>query len=146
MYVGPLDKLGPASEGKNPKVTGHKSQITSFDLSMLQPDLLATGALEPDVMVWKIPAGGFRQDVQEPTYKLRTNGKITCIRFSPYVSNLLAACSTGFDGAHIRLWDVEAQKEGWLNKEFHGDVVTSVDFCETSQLIATQCKVPDSTQ
>ncbi len=108
---------------------------------MLQPDLLATGSLEADAMVWKIPAKGLEKDMTEPAYKLRTNGKISCLRFSPYVSNLLAACSTGFDGSHIRLWDVEAEKAGWINKDWHGDQIMSVDFCETSQLIATASKV-----
>jgi WD40 repeat protein len=67
------DKPGRVTQ-TTPCVRGHKSQVTSFDLSQFDPQLLATGSADGNVKLWRLPDEGLKSDVTEPALDLQTEG------------------------------------------------------------------------
>lgn len=93
------------------------SNLASFALSPLQPNLIATATVE-SIKVWELPTVGLNEsnnssDADREKLCRRTlqpEGKVNNIAFHPYISNLLVCSSNSFSGVHIEFFDVQEQQ------------------------------------
>ena len=123
-------------------VRGHKSQASTFDFSTFDQQLLATGSLDGQVYLWKIPVEGLKSDLNEPTAILSCAGKVTFVRFHPYIADLLVVVTSGFDGHSVEFWnisDLTNQEKPSLSIA-HPEPIIDVAFHPLSHLIATTSK------
>jgi hypothetical protein len=87
--------------------------LTSFALSTLQPNLIATCSFG-DIKVWRVPDEGLENsgdgDDDGMKYCLQTlqaKGKINHLSFHPFIADLLI-CSTGTSaGVQLELFDLK---------------------------------------
>ncbi|GAB5358359.1 hypothetical protein AAMO2058_000450700 [Amorphochlora amoebiformis] len=125
--------------GDLPKVRGHSDQVTAFDLSILQPSKMATGAGEGVVKVWTIPEN-MKDDLKKEDCSLPCSGKILGLWFHPLVPDILLSASMGFEGCDMRVWNVKEEKEVSLIN-VHGETeVMSADWNVNGSLIVTTAK------
>lgn len=138
-------RLAPTALGRCPPtqfcVRGHKSPATSFDLSSFDQCQLASGSVEGHIFVWRIPSGGLTADLQQPESQLNAGGKVTLVRYHPYVRDLLVSCSSTFDGHVIELWDVSNtaanQESPAVTINLHAEPIIDIAFHPRSHLLAT---------
>lgn len=120
---------------------GLKQQTNAFDLSQLNPRLLAAGA-EGSVALYLLPdISDTRLDIL-PTSTLPVAGKVTVCMFSPHVEDLLCTASFHPDsGPCLQFWDVSNSECVCSINDLHGKkAIDDAAFSPRSSLLATTGK------
>jgi WD40 repeat protein len=137
------DALGRAPNSV-PCLRGHKSPATCFDLSPFKTTQIATGSVEGSIFIWDIPEGGLTKDLNEPTAVLTSAGKVTGLRYHPYVGDLLVSAASSFDGHFLEFWNIEQltnKNKPELSILVHEqEPIIDFDFHPKSNLVATTSK------
>jgi len=120
---------------------GLKQQTNAFDLSQLNPRLLAVGA-EGVVGIYSLPdISDTRLDIL-PTSTLPVAGKVTVCMFSPHVDDLLCVASFHPDsGPCLQFWDTSSSECVCSINDLHGKkAIDDAAFSPRSSLLATSGK------
>ncbi|OMJ18461.1 Coronin-like protein crn1 [Smittium culicis] len=149
--VVPLSQSGRL-DVRHPLFTGHSGQVLDTDFSPFNNDIIASGAEDGNVMVWKINEADLAVDrddsdenieplcFNQPLLTLRGHEKkVGFVKFHKSAENVLA--SAGADQT-VRLWDVEYGTEKSSVSDFN-DTILSFDFNYDGSLIA--CPSRDKT-
>ncbi|OMJ19440.1 Coronin-like protein crn1, partial [Smittium culicis] len=149
--VVPLSQNGRL-DVRHPLFTGHSGQVLDTDFSPFNNDIIASGAEDGNVMVWKINEADLAVDrddsaenieplcFNQPLLTLRGHEKkVGFVKFHKSAENVLA--SAGADQT-VRLWDVEYGTEKSSVSGFN-DTILSFDFNYDGSLIA--CPSRDKT-
>ena len=141
-------RIAPDALGRcpptQPCVRGHKFPASSFDFSPFQATQLASGCVDGTIFLWRIPERGLVKDLNDPESTLSSQGKVTLVRFHPYVADVLLSATGGFEGQFIEIWDVS--KPGNQSTPAFSIKVSEedpiVDFCvhPRSHLLATSSR------
>jgi WD40 repeat protein len=128
----------------NPKkamIRGHKSQITAFQFNPFNDNELATGSGEGVVMLWQIPDGGLKENMQEEHARIRLqcDGTLRQICYHNLVQGVMVTSSSGQKGHDLVMWDSEEERAVYTMM-CHDAEVMDVQFDYQCKLIATTCK------
>lgn len=133
----------PERAGGNPLcVKGQLQLLTSHDFSMLNEDQLAVGSQNGKVMVFKLPASGkFDKNLTEPEVDLLPDNedKVTCVKFSPVIDNLLAVSTSG-DRHKLLLFNASTGRNPYCLGNEHEDQIMDIAFDPYGHLLCTTCK------
>jgi coronin-7 len=84
----------------------NKSKVSDFAWDPFDDERFAVACDECVVKIWQLPAEGLVQSLEDPLFQLKGHlERLYCIKYHPYVKNLLASAS--YDRT-IRLWNVES--------------------------------------
>ncbi|CAM9484386.1 unnamed protein product [Lampetra planeri] len=120
-----------------PRVCGHQAIVLDIKWSPFNDFIIASASDDATVRVWEIPEGGLHQQLTEPLATLRGHSRrVSLIEWHPVASGLLF--STGYD-CKVLLWDVE-KRIAVRSFDCHGDIVLSMSFDCTGNVMATACK------
>ncbi|ORZ30795.1 hypothetical protein BCR44DRAFT_126804 [Catenaria anguillulae PL171] len=120
-----------------PLFNGHTATVLDTDFHPFNDHVIASGAEDCKVMVWKIPEGGAKEQQVNPAVTLTGHQrKVGHVLFHPTADNVLA--SAGADFA-VKLWDVEHAKEK-VELSGHGELIQSLTYSWTGDRLATSCK------
>ncbi|XP_074866458.1 coronin-7 isoform X2 [Carettochelys insculpta] len=113
----------------------HSDAVTDFDFSPFDALLLATGAADETVKVWRLPESG--QDLPScPGVTLGPAGcQVQTLQFHPTADAVLASGA----GRTAQVWDV-AQQRALTALEPHGDLIQSVAWRQDGALLGTSSK------
>ncbi|TMW63078.1 hypothetical protein Poli38472_005696 [Pythium oligandrum] len=135
MLVKHLSVTGRAT-AEDPVLNGHKFTITDIDFHSFDSEILASGASDGSLSVWKLNDTLSNDD--EPVHRLTGHTKgIRSVLFHPAASDVL--CTTSQD-LSVRLWDVEVGAE---RVGLHGkleDSVWNTAFSPDGSLLATSSR------
>ncbi|RUP51925.1 hypothetical protein BC936DRAFT_144358 [Jimgerdemannia flammicorona] len=135
--VGKFNAAGPA-----PLLDAHTSSLSDWDFSEFDSDLLATGAEDGVVKIWKIPEQGLEatDEAQKPILTITGHGRrVESLRFHPTADKIL---TTSF-AKEIRIWDINAQTDlsnPSLVLANHGDIVQSFAWKGDGSLLGSTSK------
>lgn len=101
--------------------------------------MLASASEDGSAFVYSLPED-IKSDITEPTSVFDCEGKITQLRFHPFVSDVLVSCSTNFDNTLIQFWDVKEKKIRTLVKLPKEQVIIDLAFHSDSSTLAVTCK------
>lgn len=94
-------------EAGSPLIKGHQGQVTDFDFSPYNDNLLASSAEDGIIRMWAIPDEGLTKDVLKADADLIGHQKKAIfVKFHPSADYTLA--SAGADKT-VRVWDVQKQ-------------------------------------
>lgn len=120
---------------------GLKSQVNAFDLSQLNPRLLAAGA-EGSVALYSLPDISDTKLDLLPVSTLSVPGKVSVCMFSPHIDNLLCTASFHPDsGPCLQFWDTSNLECICSISDLHGKkAIDDAVFSPRSSLLATTGK------
>jgi len=140
IRIQPFATKGRASE--NPPVVDAQTDVTCFDLSRLQQNLLATGSGSGIAKVFTIPDGGIKKTLTEGM-ELEHKGKITVVKFHPQIDDVLLVATSNFETENhvVNVWDLKEEYiRSFVGEKIHGNSVLGIAFDNDANLIATTCK------
>lgn len=101
------------------KIHAHACQIYDLQFSPFDDDLLATGADDGKLRLWKLPENGLTSDLSSSVADLQDHRKrVAAIRFNPSADNILLS---GGNDSVVCVWDIEAAKVA-LKCELDGNI------------------------
>jgi coronin-7 len=124
---------------KVPVIKAHSGDITAFDLSLLQENLLATGSVDGKAKVWAIPYAGLATDINDPIIEVSGIGKIHYLKFHPSVENVMATSSSSFDSSIVQIWDLENRVSKYDVTDCEKPI-PHFDFSVNGNLFGLTCK------
>ncbi|KNE56236.1 hypothetical protein AMAG_02069 [Allomyces macrogynus ATCC 38327] len=135
--VVPLDHKGKL-EDAYPLFNGHAGTVLDTDFHPFNDHVIASGAEDCKVMVWKIPEDGMGgRHISTPEVTLSGHlRKVGTVMFHPTADNVLA--SAGADYA-VKFWDVEKGMER-AELSGHGEIIQSMTYSWMGDMLATTCK------
>lgn len=118
-------------------IHAHSGQLSDFEFNPFDDALLATGADDAHVKLWRIPQEGLTANMSSPQADLSGHKKSAdVIAFHPSASNVMA---TGSADKTVKLWDLEkAQEKATI--EVFGDSVQGIAWNYDGSLIAVTSK------
>ncbi|KAI9184292.1 Coronin-like protein crn1 [Blastocladiella emersonii ATCC 22665] len=120
-----------------PLFSAHAGTVLDTDFHPFNDHIVASGAEDCKVMVWKIPEGGPKEHITTPTVTLSGHQrKVGHVQFHPTAENVLT--SAGADFA-VKLWDIEHATER-IELAGHGELIQSMTYSWTGDRLATTCK------
>jgi coronin-1B/1C/6 len=134
MFLHPLTGKLPDTL---PLCAGHAGTVLDTDFHPFNDHVIASGAEDCKVMIWKIPDGGFTETSSTPTVTLSGHQrKVGNVLFHPTADNVLASAGADFV---IKIWDIEKSQEK-VELSGHGEIIQSLTYSWTGDRIATTCK------
>lgn len=120
-------------------LVGHANQVSAFDLSPREPHQLATASIDGDVRIVNIPADGVTKEITAADQQFQLPGKVTFLRYHPYVNDLLICASSSFEGHKLEMVQVSTGATKW-SVDFHTDAILDVSVHPHGHKFATTCK------
>ncbi|KAJ3103779.1 Coronin-2B [Phlyctochytrium planicorne] len=120
-----------------PLFVGHTGAVLDTDFNPFNDHIVASGAEDCRVMVWAIPEGGLKQNIEAPVLTLNGHGrKVGHVLFHPTAENVLASASGDFT---VKLWDISTGKE---RQELagHTELIQSLAWSYDGAQLVTCCK------
>eukprot|EP00463_Aulacantha_scolymantha_P004385 TRINITY_DN549_c0_g1_i1.p1 TRINITY_DN549_c0_g1~~TRINITY_DN549_c0_g1_i1.p1 ORF type:complete len:301 (+),score=47.69 TRINITY_DN549_c0_g1_i1:126-905(+) len=120
-----------------------KFKISTFDLSKLQPNLLAVGSTEGALKLFVIPDEGLEKNLSECKELQSDGGKITVTKFHPHIADVLLTASSDFEAGNyaVNVWDLKEECiRSFPGHGIHKNVILDIAFDHQANLIATTCK------
>ena len=142
-------RLAKDAQGRAPPtqpcVRGHKSPASCFEFSPFDQHQLATGSVEGQVFLWRIPAGGVTSDMNDPEAIISCGGKVGMIKYHPYVAGILFVVVSGFDGHSVEVWNINGakgaqEKPAKAFEGLHPEPLIDISVHPRSHQLATTCK------
>lgn len=131
----PLEKIGRLDLDWG-KVSGHTGPVLDIKFDGFNDNVIASGSEDTTVKIWHIPDGGARE-IRESLLTLEGHSRrVVQIEWHPTAENILV--SAGSDLLVI-VWDV-GRGEGVRVIDCHQDVVCSIGFSWTGDMMATTCR------
>jgi len=132
------NKPGRAIHKEVKCVRGHKSQVIGFELNKYDEGLLATASPEGTVRVVRLPEGGLKADIESCEVEFVVDGKVSFVRWHPYVADVLVVGNSGYDGHQVHFYDVKEQSEKLVltTEDWAYDISFGID----GKLVALACK------
>jgi len=94
-------------EADLPLLKGHSGQVTDFEFSPFNDNLLSTSSEDGTIKLWLIPEEGVTKHITEWDGELKGHQKkVLLIKYHPCAENTLL--STAADNT-VRIWDIENQ-------------------------------------
>jgi WD40 repeat protein len=135
------------------EIRAHIEQITCFDISLLNENLIATGAGDAKVFVWCVPnetddifwnnknsnsISNNNNKGIEKKYILQHSGKVTYVGFHPNVENILITAEKTSDEVILHLWDLTTGNRvlQWKNITLNNSAIMDFVFDTTGHLSA----------
>ncbi|GAU93949.1 hypothetical protein RvY_05802 [Ramazzottius varieornatus] len=135
FQVIPLEKIGRLDMDWG-KVSGHTGPVLDIKFDGFNDNVIASGSEDTTVKIWHIPDGGARE-IRESLLTLEGHSRrVVQIEWHPTAENILV--SAGSDQLVI-VWDV-GRGEGVRVIDCHQDVVCSIGFSWTGDMMATTCR------
>ncbi|KNE55393.1 hypothetical protein AMAG_01289 [Allomyces macrogynus ATCC 38327] len=132
----PHDYTGKLPDGL-PLFNGHTGTVLDTDFHPFNDHVIASGAEDCKVMIWKIPDGGIRDHVSTPAVTLSGHQrKVGNVSFHPTADNVLASAGADFV---VKMWDIEHAAEK-IELGGHGEIIQSMTYSWTGDMLATTCK------
>ncbi|KAJ3114896.1 Coronin-2B [Phlyctochytrium bullatum] len=131
LPLGTTGKLDP------PMFVGHTGPVLDTDFNPFNDHIVASASEDCRVMVWSIPEGGLKQNVETPVLTLNGHGrKVGHVLFHPTADNVLASASGDFT---VKLWDISTGKE---RQELtgHTELIQSLAWSYDGAQLITACK------
>lgn len=140
IRIQPIGILG-RSKAKEP-VFDAQGLIQAFDLSKLQPNLLATGSDTGMLKVATIPDEGIQGDFLTEAKEYQLSGKITVVKFHPHIEDVLVVATSDFDNAEylIHLLDLKLGETRVKIEGLHDNSIIDFGFDDSANFIVTSCK------
>ena len=132
----PVKQTGKLPENF-PLFNGHSAAVLDTDFANFNDNIIASGAEDCKVMVWKIPDGGLTQNCATPACQLNGHSrKVGQVLFHPTADNVLATASADLT---VKLWDIE---KGVERQELSGhlEMIQSLSWNWDGSLLVTTCK------
>ncbi|KAF8159215.1 microtubule binding protein [Crassisporium funariophilum] len=129
-----------------PLARSHTAAVLDTDWSPHNDSIVASGGEDGKVMIWKVESSHFEGWGQEGWVPqdfdpvLRIDGsprKIGQVLFHPTASNVLASASGEYT---VKLWDLANPEDPRAVLSGHGDIVQSMAFNPTGNLLVTTCR------
>ena len=129
-----------------PLARSHTAAVLDTDWSPHNDSIVASGAEDGKVMIWKVESSAFEgwgQDgwiAQDFDPVLRIDGsprKIGQVLFHPTAANVVASASGEYS---VKFWDLANPEDPRSICTGHGDIVQSMTFNPTGTLLATTCR------
>ncbi|KAF9528993.1 hypothetical protein CPB83DRAFT_853586 [Crepidotus variabilis] len=126
-----------------PLARSHTAAVLDTDWSPHNDSIVASGAEDGKVMIWKVESSAFEGWGQEgwvpqdfdPVLRIDASPrKVGQVLFHPTASNVVASASGEY---HVKLWDLASPEEPRSVLTGHGDIVQSMTFNPTGTLVAT---------
>lgn len=140
-----------SAKGRTPTkpkfMRGLKSQVTTFDLSNLTPDLLLSGNAEGRMLLQQIPEGGLKADCKDILSEVKVGGNIVRVWFHPYIADV-RVCSYVPAGDELGTLAFYGEDDQVKEIEFFDTAVEDVSFHPNCRLVAAytkdgKCRVVD---
>ncbi|KAG6818437.1 hypothetical protein H0H93_004988 [Arthromyces matolae] len=129
-----------------PLARSHTAAVLDTDWSPHNDSVVASGAEDGKVLIWKVEESAFEGWGQEnwvpqdfdPVARIDASPrKIGQVLFHPTATNVLASAS----GEHtVKLWDLANTEDARSVLVGHGDAIQSLAFNPTGTLLATTCR------
>lgn len=120
-----------------PCFNGHAASVLDTDFNPFNDNIIASGAEDSKVMIWKIPEGGLTESISTPAITLEGHQKkVGHVLFHPTADNLLASASADMT---VRLWDITKGSEKEIITT-HPQMLQSLDWNYDGSLFTTTCK------
>ncbi|KAJ1566279.1 Coronin-2B, partial [Cladochytrium tenue] len=129
--------LGHTGRIDPPAFTGHTSAVLDTDFNPFNDHIVASCAEDCRVMVWRIPEGGPKQNIETPALTLNGHGrKVGHVLFHPSAENVLLSASGDFT---VKIWDVSqgAQQQELVG---HTELIQGITWSYDGALAVTTCK------
>lgn len=124
-------------EADLPLLKGHAGQVTDFDFSPFNDNLLATSSEDGTIKLWLIPEEGVKHDITEWDGELKGHSKkVLLTKYHPCAENTLV--STAADNT-VRIWDIENQANT-LTYSGLKNQATAIDWSNNGSLLTTVSK------
>ena len=129
-----------------PLARSHTAAVLDTDWSPHNDTIVASGAEDGKVMIWKVESSIFEGWGQEgwvaqdldPVLRIDASPrKIGQVLFHPTAANVVASASGEYS---IKLWDLANPEDARSTFVGHGDIVQSMTFNPTGALLATTCR------
>lgn len=118
-------------------IHAHSGQLSDFEFSPFDDTVLATGADDARIKLWKIPAEGLTENLSSPQVDLSGHKKsVDQVVFNPTASNVLVS---GSADKTVKLWDLEKAQEK-AHIEVCADAVQGVAWNYDGSSIAVTSK------
>jgi len=136
--IGLLDVNTPGKRsGEFPIVHAHSADVTDMSFSPFSDHLLATASDDATVKLWEIPPNA-KDNISSSKVSLSGHKRrVECIKFHHSVSNILASAS---GDKTVKIWDLEVGKEALSLDGLHDDVIHSLSWSWSGDLLATSSK------
>ncbi|KAJ2903348.1 Coronin-like protein crn1, partial [Coemansia aciculifera] len=125
--------------GDFPLFSAHSGVVLDTAFSPFDDDIIASGAEDHQVMVWRVPEGlaEMEEDVTQPLVVLGGHGrKVGHVAWNPVAEGVLAVASSDHT---VRVWDVEKAAVRSTLQGF-GDSIMSIAWDHSGSLIAATCR------
>jgi hypothetical protein len=108
-----------------------------FDFNPFDEHMVATGAEDGAVKIWRIPEGGLKAEVNDPLVSMDAHGKkVNFVLFHPTASNVLA--TAGGDNL-VKVWDIQSGSPRWESDAL-ADTIQDLKWNYNGSLCAVPCK------
>ncbi|KAI9357008.1 hypothetical protein DFJ73DRAFT_821808 [Zopfochytrium polystomum] len=129
--------LGQTGRIDPPVFTGHTSAVLDTDFNPFNDHIVASCAEDCRVMVWQVPEGGPKANVEAPLLTLNGHGrKVGHVLFHPSAENVLLSASGDFT---VKVWDIStgAQRQELTG---HTELIQGISWSYDGALVITTCK------
>ncbi|KAI9501495.1 hypothetical protein BX070DRAFT_239953 [Coemansia spiralis] len=136
--VVPLGMAGKL-RGDFPLFSAHAGAVLDTAFSPFDDDIIASGAEDHQVMIWRVPKDleEREEDVTEPLLTLGGHGrKVGHVVWNPVAEGVLAVSSSDYT---IKIWDVQKGQVKQTLKGFK-DSIMSIAWNHNGTLIAATCR------
>jgi coronin-1B/1C/6 len=129
-----------------PLARSHTAAVLDTDWSPHNDSIVASGAEDGKVMIWKVESSIFEGWGQEgwvaqdfdPVLRIDASPrKIGQVLFHPTAANVVASASGEYS---VKLWDLANPENPRSTLVGHGDIVQSMTFNPTGTLLVTTCR------
>lgn len=139
LFIQDLSNFGRCKDNV-PLIRGHTEQISSFSLSKLKYNLVATGGLGGLINIWEFGENGVEQDMNEADVTFQNEGKVRKLRFHSSVNGILAAALEDFNGHELAIFNVDNDANE-CSIDAHPAMIWDIAWCTANPaLLATTCK------